>query len=556
MTEHKVKIFCVNTNTTHEVEMGSTLSEIATQLGIKLKYSILGAQVNNKNIGLTYKVYQPKKIFFFDITHPEGRRMYIRSLVLMLLTAVKQTLPGVQFKLTHSVSRGIYCELHRDNQCSVSIDDVDIIKKRMREMVKAKLLITREEVETAEALSQYALPSETINLLKQHGDIYTSMHSLESQHSVLFGDLVLNTGIVDIWDLIPYFDGMLLRLPSSKNPEQLGDLVKQDKMFNIFQEFDSWLRLMHVQYLGDINDAILKGYGNQMINIAEALHEKKISQIADMIASRRDKVKVVLISGPSSSGKTTFSKRLGVQLMVNGIRPVTLSIDNYFVNREHTPRDENGDYDFEAVEAIDIELFNQQLLALTNGEEVEIPKFNFKKGERYYDGEKLRMHEGDVLVIEGTHGLTPEVTAQIPSEVKFRIYAAPLSGINLDSSTRITTTDNRLIRRIVRDYQTRGYSAQETIARWGSVRRGEDRYIYPNQEEADVMFNSNLLYELCVLKAKAEPMLMEVAPNAPEYAEARRLIKFLSYFKVLPVDNVPPTSILREFMGGSSFRYD
>jgi len=556
MTEHKVKIFCVNTNTTHEVEMGSALSEIATQLGIKLKYSILGAQVNNKNIGLTYKVYQPKKIFFFDITHPEGRRMYIRSLVLMLLTAVKQTLPGVQFKLTHSVSRGIYCELHRDNQCSVSIDDVDIIKKRMREMVKAKLLITREEVETAEALSQYALPSETINLLKQHGDIYTSMHSLESQHSVLFGDLVLNTGIVDIWDLIPYFDGMLLRLPSSKNPEQLGDLVKQDKMFNIFQEFDSWLRLMHVQYLGDINDAILKGYGNQMINIAEALHEKKISQIADMIASRRDKVKVVLISGPSSSGKTTFSKRLGVQLMVNGIRPVTLSIDNYFVNREHTPRDENGDYDFEAVEAIDIELFNQQLLALTNGEEVEIPKFNFKKGERYYDGEKLRMHEGDVLVIEGTHGLTPEVTAQIPSEVKFRIYAAPLSGINLDSSTRITTTDNRLIRRIVRDYQTRGYSAQETIARWGSVRRGEDRYIYPNQEEADVMFNSNLLYELCVLKAKAEPMLMEVAPNAPEYAEARRLIKFLSYFKVLPVDNVPPTSILREFMGGSSFRYD
>lgn len=556
MIGHKIKVYCANTGMSHEVDMGASLAEIASQLGIKLKYSILGAQVNNKNIGLTYKVYQPKKILFFDITHPEGKRMYIRSLVLMLIVAVRQTLPGVQLKLSHSVSRGIYCELHRNNQCSVTIDDVDVIKKRMREMVNLKMPIAREEVETSEVINMMSEAPDTATLLEQHGDIYTTVHNLDGVPAVMFGDLVPNTSIVDVWDLIPYFDGMLLRLPSTKDPERLGDMVKQDKMFGIFQEFDTWLKLMTVQYLDDLNNAILQGHGNQIINLAEALHEKKISQIADMIAERRDKVKVVLISGPSSSGKTTFSKRLGVQLMVNGIRPVTLSIDNYFVNRELTPRDENGEYDFEAVEAIDIQLFNEQLLALTQGKEVEIPKFNFKKGERYYDGQKLQMHDGDVLVIEGTHGLTPEVTAQIPSDVKFRIYAAPLSGINLDPITRITTTDNRLIRRIVRDYQTRGYSAQDTIARWASVRRGEDRYIYPNQEEADVMFNSNLLYELCVLKAKAEPMLMEVAPNTPEYAEARRLIKFLSYFKIMSVDNIPPTSILREFMGGSSFHYD
>jgi len=556
MADQTIKIICTNTGSTHEIERGLTLGEIATKLGIELKYSILGAQVNNKNVGLTYRLYQPKKISFFDITHPEGRRTYLRSLRLMLIVAVKETIPDAQLRITHSVSRGLYCELHRNGKCSVSIDDVDIIKQRMKELVNSNLPICREELETSEAIKLFNDLPDKQQLLIQHGDIFTTIHRLNGHASVLFGDLVPTTGIIDVWDLIPYFDGMLLRLPSSANPETLGDMVKQDKMFGIFQEFDSWLNLMHVQTLSDLNKAIIEGKGGQIINIAEALHEKKISRIADMIAERRDKVKVVLISGPSSSGKTTFSKRLGLQLMVNGIRPVTLSIDNYFVNREQTPRDENGEYDFEAVEAIDIKTFNEQLLALIQGKEVEIPKFDFKKGARYYDGEKLQMQEGDVLVIEGTHGLTPQLTEDIPAEAKFRIYAAPLSGINVDNTTRIQTTDNRLIRRIVRDYQTRGYSAQDTIARWPSVRRGEDKYIYPNQEEADVMFNSNLLYEMCVLKAKAEPMLLEVAPNSTEYAEARRLIKFLSYFKALPSDNLPPTSILREFMGGSSFHYD
>lgn len=556
MANYKIKIHCVNTDTNHEIEAGLSLAEIAQKLNIKLKYSILGAQVNNKNIGLGYRVFQPKNILFFDILHPEGLRTYVRSLTLLLMVAVKKAVPDAELRITHSVSRGLYCELHRDGKCSVSIDDVDAIKLQMRSLVNKALPITREEVLTAEYITTIDDMPDKQLLLAQHGDIYTTVHHLDDFSAALWGDLVPNTSIVDVWDLIPYFDGMLLRLPDSVNPEVLGDMIKQDKMFGIFQEFDNWLQLMNVQHLCDLNNAIINGHGNRIIQIAESLHEKKISHIADMIAERRDKVKVVLISGPSSSGKTTFSKRLGLQLVVNGIRPVTLSIDNYFVNREQTPRDENGDYDFEAVEAIDIDLFNKQLIALTHGEEVEIPKFNFQTGSRYYDGEKLRMNPGDVLVIEGTHGLTPRLTEQIPSDVKFRIYAAPLSGINIDSTTRIQTTDNRLIRRMVRDYHSRGYSARDTIARWPSVRRGEDKFIYPNQEEADVVFNSNLLYELAALKSQAESMLLEVAPNMPEYAEARRLIKFLSYFKAIPVDTIPPTSILREFLGGSSFNYD
>ncbi len=552
-----IKIQCMNTGQFHEVEAGLTLAEIAKKLGIKLKYSILGAAVNNKNCGLSYRLYQPKCINFFDILSPEGRRTYIRSLSLMLMAAVKEVSPEHEVSITHSVSRGLYCELRKDGKTvEATLDEIDNIKSHMKMYVNNGMPIEREEMMTTEALELFKGRPSQQKLIEQHGEVYTTVHKLENVAAVMYGDLVPNTSIVDVWDLIPYFDGMLLRLPDSSNPEVLGNMIKQDKMFGIFQEFDEWLGLMNVSHLCDLNEAIKHGYGHKIIQIAEALHEKKIGRIADMIAERKDKVKVVLISGPSSSGKTTFSKRLGLQLAVNGIRPVTLSIDNYFVDREKTPRDENGDYDFEAVEAIDVELFNQQLLALMRGEEIEIPKFSFEKGKRYYDGEKLKISQNSVLVIEGTHGLTPRLTEFIPREAKFCIYAAPLSGINLDVATRISTTDNRLIRRIVRDYQTRGYSAKDTIARWPSVRRGEDKYIYPNQEEADVMFNSNLIYEMCVLKAKAEPMLLEVAPNTAEYAEARRLIKFLSYFSPLGVESIPPTSILREFMGGSSFIYD
>lgn len=386
--------------------------------------------------------------------------------------------------------------------------------------------------------------------------MYTAVHTLNGHSAILFGELVPNTSVVDVFDLREYFSGMLLQVPDDKEPSKVAPMTVQNKMFGTFMEQDKLQNLMKVRRLADLNDAIVKGFGHEIIQVAEALHEKKIADIADMIAAKRDHVKVVLISGPSSSGKTTFSKRLAVQMILDGIKPINLSIDNYFVNRVDTPRDEDGKLDFEAVEAIDVKLFNEQLLALMDGKEVEIPKYNFIKGEREYDGTKLRIDDRSIIVIEGTHGLTPALTPMIPEANKFRIYVAPLAGINFDQLTRIHTTDNRLIRRIVRDYYTRGHNAESTIAMWPSVRRGEDLFIYTNQEEADVMFNSCTFYELAVLKAKAEPLLLEVKRNSPQYGEARRLLKFLSYFEPLDGDTIPPTSLLREFVGGSSFNYD
>lgn len=552
-----VKIFCSNLGREVEVPIGLTLSDIATQIGAKTKYTILGAVVNGKIVGLGYRVYQPKHINFFDITHFEGSRAYVRSLTFMLYAAVRDVMPEAQLNILHSISKGFYCEVRRNGSTKISAEEIEAVRKRMTEYTEAKLPFVTEQVETDKLIEMIKddLP-DTARLLKQHGEIYTYTYHLGKYTSVFYGPLITHTGIVDVFGLKPYYDGMLLQLPDLKNPEVVTDIIKQDKMFAIFVEFDKWQKLMHIQHLDDLNYVIEKGKSSQLIQVAEALHEKKISYIADMIAERKDKIKIVLISGPSSSGKTTFSKRLAVQLVVNGITPVTLSIDNYFVNRADTPRDENGDYDFEAVEAIDIKLFNQQLLDLFAGKEVEIPKFNFETGSRHYDGDKLCLRENSVLIVEGTHGLTPQLTHLIPSDAKFKIYVSPLASVNYDSLTRINTTDNRLIRRIVRDYKYRAYSAQETIARWPSVRRGEDKYIYPNQEEADVMFNSALLYELAVLKIQAEPMLLEVAPNSPQYPEARRLLKFLSFFKPIDMDNIPPTSIMREFLGGSSFDYD
>lgn len=554
-TANMVKIFCTNINQHVEVPMGLTLGEIAQHLGVTTQYTILGAIVNNKNVGLTYRLYQPKRLTFFDITHPEGLRTYIRSLIFILYAAVKETLPSASLCITHSVSNGLYCELKQDGRTAVTDEQIAAIVSAMRRITAQNLPITRHELEIDEALKLIGTQTDKAALLKQHGDIYTTVHHMGQHASVLYGDLVPATGIVDVYDLKPYYNGMLLQLPKQTNPEEVADMIRQDKMFATFVEFDKWMQLMNIQRLPSLNMGIELGRGQDIIQVAEALHEKKIVDIAGMIAERKKDVKIVLIAGPSSSGKTTFGKRLAVQLIVNGIRPVNLSLDNYFVNREDTPRDENGDYDFEAVEAIDIELFNQQLLALMAGEEVKIPKFNFETGSRFYDGETLQMGDNHVLIIEGTHGLTPQLTHLVPADAKFGIYIAPLAGINFDALTRINTTDNRLIRRIVRDYKYRGYTAQQTIARWPSVRRGEDKHIYPNQEQADVMFNSALLYEMAVLKAQAEPILLEVAPNMPEYAEARRLLKFLSYFKPLSPDSIPPTSILREFLGGSSFRY-
>lgn len=551
-----MKINCTNLNATVDVPIGYTLSELAEHLGVKTKYSIIGAIVNNKSEGLTYRIYNPKKITFYDITHPEGQRTYSRSLILMLYASVCKMMPEAHLYVMRSVSNGIYCEVHRNGDKTLTDDEITSLNAKMREYTAADMPIVREEVESSEALNMLSGQKSVYNLIKQHGEIYTTVHRLDGCVVSLHGNLVPRTGIVDIYEVCRYEDGLLLRLPMVGQPEMVAPMVNQKKMFETFREFGKWQDMLGLRFLYHLNEGVNKGYGAPLIQIIEASQEKRISAIADQIIERKDKVKIILIAGPSSSGKTTFGKRLALQLIINGIRPVNLSIDNYFVNREDTPRDENGEYDFEALEAIDVKLFNEQLLSLVNGEEIDVPKFNFVTGLRYYDGERLKMKEHDILIIEGTHGLTPQLTQLVPADVKFKVYVCPLVNISIDAFSYLHTSDNRLIRRIVRDYKYRNYSASETIARWASVRRGEDKYIYPNQEEADAMYNTALLYELSVLRAQAEPILLEVPRNKPEYAEARRLLNILSYFKPLSSESVPPTSLLREFLGGSSFKYD
>ncbi|HBX88156.1 MAG TPA: AAA family ATPase, partial [Marinilabiliaceae bacterium] len=393
------------------------------------------------------------------------------------------------------------------------------------------------------------------DLIKLRGHYYTSYYQLGDHIGLYYGYMVPSTAYLKVFDLNKYFNGMLLRVPKAGNPKEVENLIIQNKLFEIFQEHNQWNKILDVTNLSELNKATVNGKAETLIKVTEALHEKKIAAVADRIAARKNKLRIVLISGPSSSGKTTTGKRMGVQLLVAGIKPLNLSLDNYFVNREHTPRDENGDYDFETLEAIDLELFNDHLVRLLNGEEVEIPKFSFETGQRFYDGEKLKMEPYNILIIEGIHALNPKLTPSIPEEAKFKVYVSALTSINFDNQTRISTTDNRLIRRIIRDYKYRNYSARETISRWASVKRGEEKHIFPYQEEADVMFNTALLYELAVLKPYAEPILLEVQPNQPEYSEAERLLKFFSYIKPMLTKEIPPTSILREFLGGSSFTY-
>jgi len=372
---------------------------------------------------------------------------------------------------------------------------------------------------------------------------------------IFYGFLVPSTGHLKVFDVNKYYNGMLLRVPRASDPLVVEDLILQNQLFEIFREFSQWSKILNVTKISDLNKSAGNGKADTLIKVTEALHEKKIANIADRIAARKDKIKVVLISGPSSSGKTTFGKRLAIQLLVSGIKPLNLSLDNYFVDREHTPKDAYGGYDFEALEAIDLKLFNQHLVELLSGQEVAIPKFSFETGGRFYDGEKLSMGPQNILIIEGIHGLNPGLTPSVDDHAKFKVYVSALTSINIDDHTRIATTDNRLIRRIIRDYKYRKYSAQETIGRWASVRRGEEKHIFPYQEEADVMFNTALLYEFSVLKPFAEPILLEVQPNQPEFAEANRLLRFFNYFKPMSPRQIPPTSILREFLGGSSFNY-
>ncbi len=556
MAADTIEIICENTGQTKSYPKGITLDQIAADQNIQLKEPVVGALVNNKLRELCYDVYKPKTIQFVDMTHPIGYRMYARSLAFIMYKAVKEIWPQATLRIDHSVSKGWYCEID-DAGIIFKPEHVEELENKMKEIVAANIPFNRKEVRTEKAIELFRERQmyDKANLFGTRTDMYTSIYSLGDQINYFYGYLVPSTRYIHTFDLIPFNGGLLLRLPERQNPHRLPPVPRQEKLFKIFREHKKWGLIMKVPYVGNLNEAIAEHRESELIQVAEALHEKKVARIADKISKRSQDVRIILIAGPSSSGKTTFSKRLGVQLSVLGFRTRQISIDDYFVNRELTPRDENGDYDFETLKAINIEKFNQDLKDLIDGKPVEIPRFDFTKGKSLPSGRVIQLEGKDMLIVEGIHGLNPELTPGIKPSHKFKIFVSALTQISIDTQNPIPSTDNRLIRRIVRDYQYRGYSALSTLRRWDSVRSGEEANIFPFQEQADIMFNSALFYELAVLKTLAEPILKEVQQNVPEYAEAIRLLKFLSFFKTIGSNEIPPTSILREFLGGSSFRY-
>lgn len=547
-------IRCKNNKKTQEVPIGSTLSDIYEEINLQMPYGPVSAKVNNKVEGLHYRVYHNKDVEFLNLLSPSGIRTYTRSLFLVLCKAVHDLYPTSGVIIDIPVSNGYYCNLQLGHE--ITTEDVDRIRTRMQEIIDAKMPIQRYETTTEEAVKMFTELGDIqkAKLLKSSGSLYCVYYVLDDYKDYYYGSMLTNTSQLHLFGLEPYFDGVLLRIPSTQDPSKLGELIRQDKMFEVFKEHHRWQSILGIKTVGDFNEAVKNGLATDLINVSEALQEKKISQIADTIAERKE-IKVVLIAGPSSSGKTTFCKRLSVQLLASGVKPVQISLDDYFVNRAETPKDENGELDYESIYALNIPLINEQFNALFRGEEVELPKYNFQTGMSEKSGKKLHLGENNILLVEGIHALNPALTEQIADDKKFKIYASALTTILLDDHNYIPTTDNRLLRRIVRDYKYRGCSAQDTIHRWPSVRAGENKWIFPYQEQADVMFNTALLFELAVIKPQAEEVLEQVPENCEEYAEAYRLRKFLKYFAPLPFRNLPPTSLLREFLGGSSFKY-
>lgn len=553
-----LQIYCKNTNSTKSFPEGSSLLTIYTGFNLQMPYGPVSAKVNNKVESLDFRVYYNKDVEFLDITSASGMRTYVRSLCFVLVKAVEELYPEGSISLEHPVSKGYYCNLHLDR--GIGLDDVMRIKQKMQEIIHADIPYLRMECHTEEVVRLFRQRGmlDKAKLLETSGQLYSYYYRLGDTVDYYYGSLVPSTGYLHLFDLVKYYDGLLLRIPCRNNPNKLEELVKQEKMLEVFQEYHRWNQILGISTVGDFNIACNSGHATDLINVSEALQEKKIAHIADEITHRNEngeRVKLVLISGPSSSGKTTFSKRLSIQLMTNGMRPYPISLDDYFVNREDTPLDENGKHDFESLYALDLPFFEKQLKALLAGEEVELPRFNFTTGKREMSGKKLRVDEHMILILEGIHALNPALTPNIPAANKYKIYVSALTTILLDNHNYIPTTDNRLLRRIIRDYKYRNYSAEETIARWPSVRAGEDKWIFPYQEYADAMFNSALLFELAVLKENVEPVLRKVPNSCPEYSEAHRLLRFLSYFTPVQDKELPPTSLLREFLGGSSFNY-
>lgn len=553
-----LQIYCKNNNSTREFPEGSSLLDIYNGFNLTMPYGPVSAKVNNKVESLDFRVYYNKDIEFLDITSSSGMRTYVRSLFFILVKAVEELYPQGSISLEHPISKGYFCKLHIDR--TIGLDDVQRIKQKMQEIIAADIPYTRTESHTEEVVRLFEKRGmmDKARLLDTYGQLYSYYYQLGDTVDCYYSSLVPSTGYIRLFDIVKYYDGLLLRIPSRENPTKLEEVVKQEKMLEVFQEYHRWNQILGISTVGDLNVACNHGHATDLINVSEALQEKKIAQIADEITHRNQdgkRVKLVLISGPSSSGKTTFSKRLSIQLMTNGLKPYPISLDDYFVNRNDTPLDKNGKHDFESLYAVDLPFFEEQLTTLLNGGEVELPRYNFTTGKREMSGKKLRIDEHMILIIEGIHALNPALTPHIPNENKYKVYVSALTTILLDNHNYIPTTDNRLLRRIIRDYKYRNYSAEETIARWPSVRAGEEKWIFPYQENADAMFNSALLFELAVLKDYVEPVLRKVPNRCPEYSEAHRLLRFLNYFVSVQDKELPPTSLLREFLGGSSFQY-
>jgi len=556
MKDLTVEVTCLNNNKKYHAPMGIKLGTFAKKMEITLDNPIVGVRVNNNLEDLRYRVFKPKHIEYVDMASPDGRKMYIRSLSFILYKACLELFKEAELCIRHSISKGLYCELEGLNE-KLSDKDVALIRSKMFEIVNDNIPFKKIEVETEEAIKIFEQSNleEKARLHRHRIEFYTSIYSLEDSVNNFYGPLVPSTGYVNVFDVVNYYDGILLRLPSVSDVSTIESIVSQDKMYEIFKEHQDSAQILQLAHVGSLNDCVAEGKAGEMIKISEALHEKKVARIADMISSNRKDIRIVLIAGPSSSGKTSFCKRLAIQLKVAGMKPLQISTDNFFLDREQTPRDENGDYNFEDLDALDVTLFNRCLNSLLKGDTIHMPKYDFSKGVKYYDNETKSITEEHVLIIEGIHGLNPDLIPHIDGALTFKIYVSALTQIAIDSQNRIPTTDNRLLRRIVRDNKFRSHSALATLQRWASVRKGEEKNIFPYQEMADVMFNSALLYELGVIKKHASPLLYAIKERYYEHSEAKRLLNFLSYFLPIEENEIPPTSIIREFLGGSSFDY-
>lgn len=552
--EKMLQIRCKNNKKKVEVPIGSNLSDVYRTLNLQMPYGAVSAKVNNKVEGLHYRLFNNKDIEFLDVTSASGMRTYTRSLFFLLFKAVEDTFPGCQLRIAAPIARGYYCKLKMDREMTPA--DVLLVKERMKQIVAENIPFHRMQCPTEEAVEMFRQKGmmSKVKLLESVGSLYTHIYKLGDTIDYFYGSLLTYTGKLKVFDLIPYHEGCLLRVPSMKNPNQLEEMVNQQKMLDIFEEHHSWQDIVGISNVGDFNRSCMDGHATDLINVSEALQEKKIARIADEISSRKG-VRIVLIAGPSSSGKTTFSKRLAIQLMACGLKPWPVSLDDYFVDRDKTPLDEQGEYDFESLYALNLDLFNRHMKDLLEGRAVTLPRYNFQTGKSEQSDKVLQLEDNMVLILEGIHGLNPELLPQIPDACKFKIYVSAMTTIMLDDHNYIPTSDNRLLRRIVRDFKYRGYSALDTIRRWPSVQAGENKWIFPYQEHADTLFNSALLFELAVIRDQAIPLLEQVPESAPEYSEAYRLRKFLRYFVSMPSLQIPPTSLLREFLGGSSFQY-